>query len=152
MNIMKGLAEIINVLLIVIVGISLVSIMWLFVFSTFDTLKSSGDSTLNTSVGTLSSCMRIESLSGNNIYIRNCGSGYITNTTISAYLDDMPLKFSMSNISLSKDDIGIMTVDLTGVALGGHNLRVSNPKFAMDLPVEAYMNPLQLSLRKVDYE
>jgi hypothetical protein len=149
---MKGLSQIIGVLLIVIVGISIISTVGFFVFGTFGSLKSSGDSSLNNSLGAMSSCIRIESLSGSNIYIRNCGSGYVTNTTTSAYLDGAPLKVSMSNLSLSRDDIGIMTADLTGIALGVHNLRVSNPNYAVDLPIEAYMNALIVSLRKVDYE
>jgi hypothetical protein len=52
--------------------------------------------------------MKIESVYGNQVSIRNCGKGSITQDTLSAYLDDIPLNIFSTN-NTGKEDFTIYT-------------------------------------------
>jgi len=112
---MRAITPVFSVLLIIILSVALVGFIWLFFTGTFNSLKSTGTSTVGESLTTISSCMKIESVYGNQVSIRNCGKGIIAMNTLSAYLDDVPLNIISvggqpygSNV-FGKTDIGAST-------------------------------------------
>jgi hypothetical protein len=99
---MKGLTPIITVLIIVVVATSMVTLFWVFVSGMFVNLKATGDTQVNQSTGTLSSCVRVDSVSGNKIYVRNCGSGVIIPGNVNVFLDDSIMNVTVENISVDE--------------------------------------------------
>ncbi len=89
--IMRAITPVFSVLLIVVLSVTMVSILWLFMTGALNSLTSTGTSTVSESMTTISSCMKIESVYGNSVSLRNCGNGVITGDTLSVYIDDIPL-------------------------------------------------------------
>ncbi len=92
---MKAVSQIITLVIIIVIAISLVTLLWLFISEYYISLTSSGESTINETLIVLSSCMKIDSVSGNKLFLRNCGKGSITEDTLKVYLDEEPVDFSM---------------------------------------------------------
>lgn len=110
---MRAITPVFSVLLIVVLSVALVSFLWLFFTGTFNSLKSSGTSTVGESLTTISSCMKIESVYGNQVSIRNCGKGVVSGDSLKVYLDDIPVNvtplisdFGKKNIGASENGIG----------------------------------------------
>ena len=102
---MRAITPVFSTLLIVILSVALVAFLWLFITGTFNSLTFTGTSTVNESMTTISSCMKIESVYGNQVSIRNCGKGVITLGTLSAYLDDVPLNVTVPIKTLGETSI-----------------------------------------------
>jgi hypothetical protein len=149
---MKGIAQIVGVIMVIIIGVGLVSLVSGLFFNTFNTIEGSGDATVNSSMETLSSCMRAESVSGNLVYLRNCGSGIVTKDTVGVYIDDASMTASTPTNSIAKDEIMVITLDISGISLGKHTLRVTNPNYVEEIPIEAVLDSGVVSLRKAYYE
>jgi len=137
---MKALTPIVTVILILLMAIAMVILLWVFVSETFTSLTSSGESTVGETLVTISSCMKIESVLGNQVYVRNCGEGVITEDTLGVYLDDVSLGVTMNPNIINEDEVG--TINLSGLwkfNLGGHLLKVTNPKVITEQAVEAVL-------------
>jgi hypothetical protein len=73
----------------------------------------------------LSSCMKIDSVKGNNIYLRNCGSGTIRGSALGIYIDEVPYNFSMNPSSIGKGEFGVINLyNIQNLNLGNHELRI----------------------------
>ncbi|MFW9853018.1 MAG: LamG domain-containing protein [Candidatus Thorarchaeota archaeon] len=137
---MKALTPIITAVIIILIALVLVALLWIFVFETFSSLRTSGESTVEETLVTISSCMKIDSVIGNKIFVRNCGPGSITEDTLEIYLDDIPLGVAMDPSIVSKDGIGTVSLsDLWQFNLGGHLLKVTNPNVITEQAVEAVL-------------
>ena len=137
---MRAITPVFSVLLIVVLSVALVGFLWLFVTGTFNSLKSTGTSTVNESLTTISSCMKIESVSSNQVSIRNCGAGSIAQSSLGVYLDDIPLNLTMNPPVIGKDNVGIVSLSgLWNFNLGGHTLRIANPRVVAEVPVNAVL-------------
>jgi len=105
---MKGVSNIVLLLITIIIVISSISALWLY-FSVVLRITTSTDST--SALGNaLSSCIKIDSTSGNKVYLRNCGSGVVTNSSLRVYLDDILINFSMSPQVLNNSVQGIISL------------------------------------------
>ena len=122
---MKGVSEFVVVLIILIIMIASILVVWLFYNSMFGSVTTSGETS---SLGeTLSSCMKIDSASGNKIYLRNCGSGTIIGSALGIYIDDVPYNFSMNPNSIGKGGFGVINLyNIQNLSLGNHELRVAS--------------------------
>jgi len=122
---MKGVSEFVVVLIILIIAIASLLVVWLFYNSMFGSVTAQGETS---SLGdVLSSCMKIDSVSGNKTYLRNCGSGVIKSNNIRVYIDEIPYNFSMSTASIGKGGVG--TVELNNIdnlSSGNHKLRIAS--------------------------
>lgn len=105
---MRAITPVFSVLLIIVLSVAVVGFYWLFVTGTFNLLAWSGTSTVNESMTTISSCMKIEAVYGNQVSIRNCGKGVIALNSLSAYLDDVPLNIFSTN-NMGKEDFTTYT-------------------------------------------
>ncbi len=107
---------------------------------------STGSKTVKKTTKALSSCLSIESVSRNKIYIRNCGmeDTVVTNDSISVYVDGVKVGHDMNPVTLNPGELGEITVkDLWKFSLGEHTLKVvSGSGIAMaEKPVEFVPNP-----------
>jgi len=137
---MKAVTQIIAVIIIISLSIALVALFWIFISGTFTSLTSSGESTVGETLVTISSCMKIESVSGNKVFVKNCGEGSITEDTLNVYLSDIPFNFTMSPTIVGKDEVGTVSLyDLQDLSQGGYLLKVTNPKVITERTVEAIL-------------
>jgi hypothetical protein len=120
---MKAASEFILSLLIIIILMSIVSLFWLYYYGYLRYVQSEG----NTSkVGeALSSCMRIDSVKAASIYLKNCGEGFISNKTLSVYLDEQPFAFTMNPPNVLSGSVGTVLINTASLSLGDHLLRIT---------------------------
>ncbi len=119
---MRAITPVFSVLLIIVLSVAVVGFLWLFVTGTFNTLTSTGTSTVDESLVTISSCMKIESVYGNQVSIRNCGKGVISQDTLKVYLDNVPLDISANyfgNKNVGAEENGYPGDDLGGSSYMG---------------------------------
>jgi hypothetical protein len=124
---MRGVSQIVLMLLILVIAIFSISVLWLSFYGIFGKTASAG----NTSAlgNALSSCMSIDSVKDNKVYLRNCGDGIVTNNSLRVYFDNAPVNFSMNPISLVKGEIGNLglNININNLALGNHKLKITSP-------------------------
>lgn len=118
---MKGVSEFVLILLVLIIAVISISVLWLFYHDYFNQITSSGETS---ALGeTLSSCMKIDSVKNEKIYLKNCGSGLIKNNTLKLYFDEEPVSFSMNPASIGKGEIA--EINITGlwkIGPGNHKI------------------------------
>ncbi len=137
---MKSFSQIISLILILLITIAIVILLWGFISGTFTSLISSGESTVNETLVTISSCMKIESVSRNKVYVKNCGQGSITNDTLKIYLNNVLLNFTMSPSVVNEDEVGTVSLyNLWELSVGGYLLKVTNPKVITERAVEVVL-------------
>jgi hypothetical protein len=120
---MKGASEFILSLLIIVIIASLTSLFWLYNYGYLKYVESSGDTS---QIGeALSSCMKIDSFGGNNIYIKNCGDGVIKNNTLAVYVDDQQISYSMNTAQLARGAVGSIQIDTSVLSTGGHYFKIT---------------------------
>lgn len=125
---MRGVSQVVTVLLILIMAVAGISFAWLSFYGLFGKISSSSQSTLSEA---LSSCMKIDSVGSNKVYLRNCGDGIILDSALKVYFDDAPLNFSMTPQTIKNGETG--TVNLYGLwkinIVNGENykLKITSP-------------------------
>ncbi|NIO44180.1 MAG: hypothetical protein GTN36_01330 [Candidatus Aenigmarchaeota archaeon] len=138
---MRAVTPVMSGIIIISLTIALMALFWIFISGSYTYLTSSGESTVARTLLVVSSCMKIESVSGNKVYVKNCGEGSITEDTLKVFLNDIPLNFTMSPTIVEEDEVG--TVRLSGLlnfSLGGYLLKVTNPKVITERTVEAVLH------------
>jgi hypothetical protein len=140
---MKGVSEFVLVLIILIIVIASILVVWLFYNSMFGSVTMQGETS---SLGeALSSCMKIDSVSGNKTYLKNCGSGSIRNDTLSVFVDDASFNYSMKPASVGNGEIGTVELNIQNLALGNHKIRITTKS----AEVERYVNVTMSGSNKV---
>ena len=137
---MHGIATLVELLLVFLILIILATLLWFFTSGTINALTRSGTGETEKTREILSSCMIVDSVYENKVYVKNCGDGIITNNSLSVYLDDEPLEFVMTPETVKKGEIGTITADLSGASLGDHDLKISNPNLQIVQKVEAVLS------------
>ena len=138
---MKGVSEFIEVLIILIIAIASISVVWLFYNSMFGSVTTAENT--HALDETLSSCMKIDSVKDNKVYLKNCGDGAVTNSSLRVYFDDAPVNFSMVQESISKGEIG--TITLYGLTLWdmetgeNHKIKITSPSGKVERFVKAVL-------------
>jgi hypothetical protein len=120
---MKGISEFVLSLLLILILVSTITIVWLYYYGYLKFIESNSDtSQLGES---LSSCMKIDSMSANKIYIKNCGNGVINNVSLAIYIDEQQFAYTMNPSPLAKGQIGTVQIDASSLSPGGHNITVT---------------------------
>lgn len=135
---MKGAVDIITLIIVACMVVSIGLMLWFYMSIYYWQISQSGQNSTAKSLVTLSSCMKIEEASQNNFFVRNCGTGLITNDTLYAYVDDSPVSFVFSPSSLDAGKTGTLSVQgAWAMSLGQHTLRVTNPNFETSVLFDA---------------
>jgi len=126
---MLGISTIVEVLLITLLLISLVSLLWFFTSGTVNAITKSGTNQTQRTQEIFSTCMIVDSIYGNKVYLKNCEYGVITNDSLNVYLNDVPLKFNMTPQKIGKGEVGTITIlnDPAEFAIGDYDLKITNP-------------------------
>jgi hypothetical protein len=124
---MLGVSAIVELLLITLLLISLVSLLWFFTSGTVNAIARSGTNQTQRTQEIFSTCMIVDSIHGSTIYLKNCGYGVITNSSLGIYLDDTPLRYTMTPQTIGKGGVGTITANLSGVSVGDHVIKITNP-------------------------
>jgi hypothetical protein len=140
---MRGVSEFVIVLIFLIIAIALLLVVWLFYNSMFGSVKTSGNTP---ALGeALSSCMKIDSVSDSNIYLKNCDVNSIRNDTLAVFIDDAAYGYSMSPTYIGGGEIGTIQLNIQNLALGNHLIRITT-KYA---EVKRYVNVTMSGSNKV---
>jgi hypothetical protein len=111
----------------------------MFTSGTVNAIARSGTNQTQRTQEIFSTCMLVDSVYGNTVYLKNCGYGVITNDSLGVYLDDTPLKFNMTPQKIGKGEVGTITVDTLGLNKGDYDLKISNPNLEVVQQVEAVL-------------
>lgn len=138
---MKGAVDLITLIIVACMVVSIGLMLWFYLSTYYSQVTRSGENSTAKSLETLSSCMRIEEAYQNNFFIRNCGTGLITNDTLNVYIDDNRFSFGLNPASINSGKTGTLSLQgAWGLSIGQHTLRVTNPNvetsalFESDLP------------------
>lgn len=139
---MRGVSAIIELLLITLLLISLVSLLWLFTSGTINVITRSSTNQTQRTQEIFSTCMIVDSIKGNTVYLKNCGYGVIVNDSLGVYLDDMSLRYTMTPQKIGRGEVGTINInasDMMGVRIGDHDLKITNPNAQTTQRVEAVL-------------
>lgn len=136
---MKAISSVVAVILILLIIMALTATLWIFLSGLFPTITGTGERTINRTVTTLSSCMWIESIGGNKVYLRNCGKGVITNDTLAVYLDDDTSDFTMTPEIVGEEEAGTISMPIWGIPPGDYKIKITNPQTMIQRTVEAVL-------------
>lgn len=120
----KGVSAILASVLIVLITVSLSGAFLVYTQRTATQLTETGTAAQQTFVQQTAQPFRVESFSGQTIWIRNLGASPLNTTTLSFFVDDVLASHTDTTIAAN----GLGTVNITNLWLFGpgfHNLRVS---------------------------
>jgi flagellin-like protein len=127
---MKGVSAIIAIVLLLVITISMAGFFYLWMQGSLFTTQASGTQQLEKTQESMSSCIKLESSSGSKIYVRNCGVGEIKNTSLSIYVDNTPVKYSLPG-NITEKSVGEITL-LSDIEPGSHGLKISGVGMGID--------------------
>ncbi len=122
---MKAISTVIATIMLLMVTVSLVGVFYVFSSTLAGTTTGSGSQQTSQLTTQISYCMQIDSISGNKVYLKNCGKGMIENKSLVVTMDG--IKLGASTLTINEDETG--TVNVTGlwnIPFGKHNLKISN--------------------------
>ena len=137
---MKGVTTIISIILILIIVTILASLMWTWIFSLTTDITEEGETSISHLSEKLSSCILLDSINHNTIYIRNCGQGVITNDTLNIFIDNQEFNFSMTPESIEQGELATITMPLWGISIGERILKIINPKTELVKRIESILD------------
>ena len=138
---MRGFSTVVTLLLVLLILIILSVLFWFFTSGTVKALTEAGSERTTRTREVLSTCMIVDSVHKNKIYIKNCGDGVVVNDSLNVFLDDEPLEFNMTPESIKKGEIGTITTNFLGIGIGDHDLEISNPSLQIVQRIEATLHP-----------
>ena len=134
----KAISAIIIVVLLLLISISLISVVYIWSYAMTGTTTEAGTEQITELTKQLSSCLKIDAISGNQIYLRNCGTGIITNESLSVFIDDT--KVGHSTLEIKEKELG--TVNISGLwqFSGEHKLKITNGAASVGALIEIQPN------------
>jgi flagellin-like protein len=119
---MKGVSEVIAIILILMITISLAGLAYMFMSTTMSDVTSSAGSTVDTTTSSMLTSFTIESMSSNVLYVRN--TGQTTLSSLKVYVNDLEIA---SNITQASPAPGNVTpIALVGYIKQGDVVKVSS--------------------------
>ncbi|NOZ81734.1 MAG: hypothetical protein GXO63_01125, partial [Candidatus Micrarchaeota archaeon] len=120
----KGMSPVVVVILLVVIVFVLISILNFWASGLIGKVSFEGERRIKTIEESLY-CVKVESFSGNKIYLRNCGVGDITQNVLAVFIDDTPVKFVLKNEIESGKRGYIIIPELYRFDVGKHELTIS---------------------------
>ncbi|MFC2143161.1 metallophosphoesterase family protein [Candidatus Aenigmatarchaeota archaeon] len=128
---MKGITPIIAIILLLVIIIVVVGFSFVVFQEVIETSGSAATNTIEEQSGRAASCMRLESVAGNIVYVRNCGNTDLED--FSVYIGDAPVGL-LSADSVPPNSVGAIQIDLSGLGLppGNYPVRIGSSSLATD--------------------
>jgi len=134
---MEGISDVIAVVMILMITVALASLGYIFFTGTFSSITNITQQSVNQTTTGLLQSFKVESASGNIVYIRNTGTGSIVNDSIRLYVDDIPMSISIPKQNIGPGEIAMINVSgLSQFQAGIHNLKITNPNNIIQESVE----------------
>ncbi len=105
---MRGVSEVIAIILILMITISLAGLAYMFMSTTMADVTSSAGSTVDTTTSSMLTSFKIETMDISKVYVRNTGQNTIT--SLSVYVNDVPAHINMTPTSIAPGQIGTITI------------------------------------------
>ncbi len=104
---MRGVSEVIAIILILMITISLAGLAYMFMSTTMSDVTSSAGSTVDTTTSSMLTSFTIESMDVAKVYVRNTGQNAWT--SLSVYVNDEPAVYNITP-SISAGTVGTITI------------------------------------------
>jgi len=104
---MRGVSEVIAIILILMITISLAGLVYMFMSTTMSDVTSSAGSTVDTTTSSMLTSFTIESMDVAKVYVRNTGQNALT--SLSVYVNDEPAVYNITP-SISAGTVGTITI------------------------------------------
>ena len=125
---MKGAVDLITIIIVACMVVSIGLMLWFYLNSYYSQVSQTGEARTQRSLETLSSCMRIEETAQNKFFIRNCGTGLVTDNSLNVYIDDIRFSFILDPASIDAGKTGSVILNgADSISIGQHTLRITNP-------------------------
>ncbi len=118
---MRGVSEVIAIILILMITISLAGLAYMFMSTTMSDVTSSAGSTVDTTTSSMATSFIIESISQGKVYVRNTGQNALTG--LSVYVSDQPVNASVP-ASIASGAVG--TINVTSIIFEGDTVKVTS--------------------------
>ncbi len=105
---MRGVSEVIAIILILMITISLAGLAYMFMSTTMADVTSSAGSTVDTTTSSMMTSFTIESIDVAKVYVRNTGQN--TLTSLSVYVNDELAGFSTTPETIAPGQVGTITI------------------------------------------
>ncbi len=105
---MRGVSEVIAIILILMITISLAGLAYMFMSTTMSDVTSSAGSTVDTTTSSMMTSFTIESMDIAKVYVRNTGQNALT--SLSVYVNDEPAVYNITPSSISAGTVGTITI------------------------------------------
>jgi len=105
---MRGVSEVIAIILILMITISLAGLAYMFMSTTMSDVTSAAGSTTDTTTSSMLTSFTIENMDAAKIYLRNTGQTELSN--LSVYVNSEPPAYNIKPLSLSPGQLGTITI------------------------------------------
>lgn len=105
---MRGVSEVIAIILILMITISLAGLAYMFMSTTMSDVTASASSTVDTTTSSMLTSFTIESMDVAKVYIRNTGQSALTD--LSVYVNGEPATFNVTPTSIATGAVGMITI------------------------------------------
>jgi flagellin-like protein len=117
----KAITPVIAIVLLLMMTVAAAGFAYVFLKGTQEEVQKGTGESVEYMIKELSSCMSIDSISGNKIYLRNCGKGVITNDSLSFYIDGVPYEHTLTG-SIGEGEVGDVTINYP-IIISAFNIR-----------------------------
>ena len=125
----KAISAVISVVLLLLISIGIVATTYTWLTATTSGITKSGTEKIEKTVEIISSCMKIQSIGWNKVYIVNCGKGVITNDSLAVFIDGVKVEHDMNPSQIKEDETAEVTLyGLWRFSLGEHKLKITSGK------------------------
>ncbi len=104
---MRGVSEVIAIILILMITISLAGLAYMFMSTTMADVTSTAGSTVDTTTSSMLTSFRIESIDIAKVYVRNTGQNALT--SLSVYVNNEPAIFNVTT-PIAAGAVGTITI------------------------------------------
>ncbi len=104
---MRGVSEVIAIILILMITISLAGLAYMFMSTTMSDVTSSAGSTVDTTTSSMMTSFNIESVDVAKVYIRNTGQNALT--SLSVYVNNEPATYNVTT-PIAAGSVGTITI------------------------------------------
>ncbi len=121
----KAISAVIATIMLLMISTSLIGVFYAFSSGMIGATTSTGTAQVSQITKQVSSCVRIDNMNGNQIYLRNCGAGVITNESLAVYVDNV--KFNISMDTIQENGYGVANITtLPATVQGSHKLQITS--------------------------
>lgn len=123
----KGITAVVAIVLLLMMTVGAAGMAYVFMSGLQQKTQESASGGIESLTESTSSCISVDSVYGNKVYLKNCGNGVITGNSLLVYMDGAPINATMSPATITKGEVG--AVNLSGIwslSYDAHMLKIGN--------------------------